>query len=76
MTATSSALTGKSRWMWAAWATCAGRPCRWKLPALVAIWPISARNRVVFPPPLGPRTQTDVPGSAVKDTPVSTGSPP
>ena len=76
MTATSRALTGKSSRAWAAWATCAGRPWIRTVPAASGSWPISARKRVVLPPPLGPSTHTELPASAAKDTPLSTGSPP
>ena len=72
MSATSRALTGKSRRVRSVWATYAGRPVTCMRPAAGSSSPVRARKRVVLPPPFGPSTQTVTPGSAAKLTPLST----
>ena len=74
MSATSSAVTGKSNRVRSVWATYAGRPSSSTRPALGSSSPSSTRNRVVLPPPLGPSTHTDRPASTSKDTSCSTGA--
>ena len=66
MSATSSALTGKSSRARSDCATYAGRPATSTSPARAGSSPVSARRRVVLPPPFGPSTQTDVPARRLR----------
>src|SRR6185503_15127934 len=76
ITATSSAVTGKSSRVRSVWATYAGRPLTSTVPAAGSSSPSSTRNSVVFPPPFGPSTQTDSPGATSNETSSSAGGPP
>ena len=73
MRATSSALTGKSSRGRSAWGSWAGRPSTAALPLTGDRSPARTRNRVVLPPPLGPSTHSEVPGSSAKVTASSAG---
>ena len=74
MSATSSAVTGKSSLVRSVCATYAGRPLTSTLPASGSSSPRRTRNRVVLPPPFGPSTHTDRPGATSKETSSRTGS--
>ena len=73
ISATSSALTGKSSRERSVCGTVAAAPATSSAPASGGSSPSSTRNSVVLPPPLGPRTATRSPGARRELTSRSTG---
>ena len=74
MSATSSALTGKSSRERSVCGTTAKRAGARSVPAMGASSPSSTRKSVVLPPPFGPRTPIRSPACSANDTSVSTGA--
>ena len=75
MSATSSALTGKSSRERSVCGTYAVTPSIAAVPATAGSSPSRARKSVVLPPPLGPSTATAWPACAVNVTSRSAGAP-
>ena len=76
MSATSSALTGKSRRERSVCGTTAKRAGASSVPASGASSPSRTRKSVVLPPPLGPSTPMRSPACRANDTSLSTGAAP